>query len=256
MAGYQLFFSGLNEPSAATSLEMWFPEICENSSYTFLEKGPNDNYGTLVSWLIGDMNRWPKTSIHGNQEWQPFPKSGDRNAESVWLGTETNSPVMPCDLARAERYQGNDIQMGDGEMWHIPSAQKLPHKYKLGGDGEAVRVVEERFSQFYDRAMELMAETFTRINMWDDVKNAIKVPDSLSNQDQIETITVQDGIAFCSMALSLNYRITREIALMLGLLDEQSNQQVVLATFEMQEILSVLSDDQKKTEDRVTIPVG
>lgn len=253
MAGYVLFIKGANSATAAAQLEpLGLGDLgAGDLMATSVDSGPNQTHesGAIVGWLKGDGSD-PKLQIHPEQTWIPLPAKGSRKKEDVWLGYEKNRPVSPSDLARRELMPGNLVRLRDLNDWLIPAAQQLPRTFGLGDDGQVTREVEPRFRAYFDRAFSAVQEVFRPFGIWND-ENGFK--DDIEPNDEIKTVTIQDGTKLACEALSINYRLNYEIALMLGLLDDKSLVGVIACTFDMPEIFAV--EQQKKKEEVVSIPV-
>ncbi len=254
MASYLIFIKGANTATAKNRLiECGLEDLgIDNLMITHVEQGPNAdrNSGALCGWLKGSSDD-PVMIVSDSQTWLSLPANGNRPEGEVWIGFEKTRPIRPKDLARKQMMPGTNIRLRDGQEWLIPAAQQLPRTLGLGSEGEIQREVETRYRSYFDRAFKAMQEVFRPFGMWND-ENGFK--EDIEPTDEIKTITIEDGTKLACEALSINYRLNYEVALMLGLLDENCLVGIVACTFDMPDIFQV--DQQKKKEEEVvSIPV-
>jgi len=138
----------------------------------------------------------------------------------------------------------------DCNDWLIPAAQQLPRTLGLGDDGKVTREVESRYQAYFDSSFAAMQQVFRPFGIWNDEQG---FKDDIEPNDEIKTVTIQEGTTLACEALSINYRLNYEIALLLGLLDDKSLVGIIACTFDMPEIFDV--ERQKKKEEVVSIPV-
>lgn len=254
MASYLIFIKGANSANAKQFLTRFGLDDVglDNLMITHVEAGPNPDQssGALCGWMKGNGDD-ARMQISDSQVWKPMPQNGKRAEGDVWIGTEPLRPVTPRDLAREHMRPGTKVTLRDTREWLIPAAQQLPRTLSLGGEGTVEREVESRYKSYFDRAFSAMQQVFRPFGIWNDEKG---FDTKIEPTDEIKTITIEDGAHLAGDALSINYRLNYEVALMLDLLDEQCLVGIIACTFDMPEIFQV--DQQKKKEEAVvSIPV-
>lgn len=252
MASYLLYVKNANSTNAVSKLKQYGLSDLgfDNVMTTVVESAPDrsPDGGAICGWMKGSSDDAVMT-YNSNQQWVPFPSNGSRGEGDVWIGFEPGRPVMPGDIARKSMNAGNSVCLADGNEWLIPAAQELPKKLGLGSGGEATLDVEPEFKEYYDKAFNAMQQVFKPFGMWND---SVGFAEDIEPTDEIKTVTIEDGARLAGIALSINYRLNYEVALLLGLLNERCLIGVIACTFDMPTIFDV--DQQKKKKDVVSIP--
>ncbi len=254
MASYLIFIKGANSANAKQHLkDFGLSDLgLDGLMSTHVDAGPNPekNSGVICGWMNGNSED-PRMQISDSQLWKPMPENGNRAEGDVWVGVEPLRPVTPKDLARKQMRPGTKVTLRDSNEWLIPAAQQLPRTLSLGSEGSVEREVEERYRGYFDRAFNAMQQVFRPFGIWNDEQG---FNTNIEPTDEIKTITIEDGTHLAGEALSINYRLNYEVALMLGLLGEQCLVGIIACTFDMPEIFQVESQ-KKKEEEVVSIPV-
>lgn len=127
------------------------------------------------------------------QTWVPGP------GKRYWLGYETALRPGPADLERDRRILGEDVELEDGNLWHVPKARlsvcdtpplTLPHVYGVDADGNATEVVRQDCMALWEAASEYWA-----------------VLCALAEKDAEVTMSYDRQFEIVCMALGANYRV-------------------------------------------------
>ena len=212
--------------------------------------GPNNQPGMMGTW-----RQHSPEIINPPSDAQAIPKWRSFN-DAYWIGWDPDRPPMPVELARKEQFTANPVILGDGNIWMIPVAQRLPHKHRLSPDGIGwVRRISRQYEEFYEQAQRHMLSIFRDLDILDIAQGA-RLSENLSQEElkATHTIHLTECDRFCADALAINYRMHMSVIDVLDLFDDQSVVRTVLAVIDMQDILAVR--DEKKSEDVVDIPLG
>ena len=159
----------------------------------------------------------------------PVPVEGRAPSPArFWLGRPREDRLTPADLARPKLQLGADVVLADGHVWHVPIARQLPQLLGLNDAGEWTGVVVPQYRAFYDAAWAALD--------W-------LAPDETG----VCRVDAQQGADFAAAALSINYRINRDVASFLGLLTSESIFEVSRAVIEFDAIVAAGAAAQKKT---------
>ena len=125
----------------------------------------------------------------------------------------------------------------------------MPHEYGLNDDGELARQVQAEFADYWQQSEQYAVQFFKAIDLLETLRAA-----KGGDPEEVIEFTLADTWAFCCRALSINYRVTPEIADFLGLLADGPMRDVCKAAIELPVLLDV--NREKKKADVVGIPVG
>lgn len=234
------------------------------------EPGPGNTPGLLLQWLdaAAPPARQARLGYHPDQQdWQPLPAfklDGELKPKgTAWLGIEKDRPVTPQDLLRRGdragevRYRGNPVKLGDGNDWLLPDQFLLPMEFAIDPDtGEDTKVVTGAAQPVWEKMQQAFAAAKTSFlkeqqAMWDELpeseRSGLDAPEKFS-ADVVEWTEnqVQD---YCVWALSLNYRVTKLIAVRLHLFNDQNLWPSFYSIINWQ-VMWPLQKALKKTEDR------
>lgn len=164
-------------------------DLAQGAFWRWMDRAtPDGGRGVMFGWPVeGAMG--PIKFMPEDQEWIPAAPFGDLPAGRYLVGFWKASPPTPGELRRPRFYGGRNIALADGNEWAVPRVADLPHAYVLDGGFLCLkprRGFEEIVSQ---------AETWEAIFR---TPNA-KVPAS-------------DLFEYAVSVLSLNHRLTREVA--------------------------------------------
>lgn len=196
--------------------------------------------GTFCSW-----GNAPKTAL---SEWR-WERCG-----TWFMGIDPGNPPTPFDLRAKQVYSGFDITLNDGHIWHIPHYQRVEHSFQIDENGEVVRAPAPHFREFTRRCEMMMETLFYAIDMVELIEENGKMRPA----EEYKKITIKDGLHLAVEAISLNYRINAQIAVMLDLLTDQTVQTVLVNIVEMPEILreKSIKKFKKKRVSESVIDVG
>lgn len=152
-------------------------------------KGPDGKAGLLVATpaATGKVLFDPAA-----QAWRRVPGS------DLWVGLPNGATVRPEQLARRERFDGQPVELADGQAWLIPRLvgvlehrpSSVPRRFDLDEAGEPVVTVHERYRDLVERA-------------W---PHWLEFVGELGEQP---APTVKDSLDLAADALALNYRLSR-----------------------------------------------
>ena len=141
------------------------------------------------------------------QDWLPAAPEGELAAGRYWLGVWRKQKPGPEDLQRATVNDGPPLALRDGRHWVIPIADYLPKLMTINrqtGD-EELRPLPEHLS-FVEKTNELF-----RLLMSDDFHREL---------EETFRVVIPRGLSYAAEALSVNYRVNRDLVDMLGLIGE------------------------------------
>lgn len=228
MSGFLIFVpDGKPSPSSQPFLRgLERPEDAVLTQVPASVPGPDGITGCL--WYLRDsLNPTSQPSkiayLKDAQTWRRGP-NGD-----FWIGFTKGSPPRPSDLVRRTVFDGQVIDLNDGNAWLIANGTSLPTDFDLGDDGKLVERVKTPWKETYERTMA-----------------ALEIAKRIVAENSSVTAENRDEVAqFCGEMLSLNYRLTPAIAVMLGLWDAST---LTLALFLATDVrtLQQLMDSKKK----------
>jgi hypothetical protein len=136
MAGFLYFLEGARENQARDILPK--RGLGHVVSDRLAKRGTNTGPGGRPGLVVADSRRvtagkvgfWPET-----QTWRKVP-----GHEDAWVGAVDGELPGPEDLARPAMVAGEDVELGDGRLWHVPHAidyegPGLDRVMELGEDG-------------------------------------------------------------------------------------------------------------------------
>ena len=205
-------------------------------------RGPDNLAGMVFGWPIGAGKSVP-LGHYPNIKWTPNHDS------KFWLGVDPEDPPQPIDLIRKVTIIGSQVTLGDGFTWNMPTLSRLPSSYALGSDGELTQTVKAEFKRLHDSSLSVVTEILRQFDMVELIREKKPELDQYAIQ-----VSVDDGLKLVAAALSINYRINFEIAIMLGMFDQSAAARALIELIELRELKIVQS--QKKNLDPVIIPAG
>ena len=153
--------------------------------------GP-EGTGKLVWWppLAGP----PKFGYRPDeQDWRPAVKTETHAAGAYWIGFWQHSPPKPAELERPHTFEVSPVKLGDGQVWHIPAAARLPKKVGFTPDGKNTWTIKDQFRQFWEESVGFYRQFMT--------------VDPANSELRIDG----DWIAYILRAMRLCYRMTPEV---------------------------------------------
>lgn len=203
--------------------------------------GPDGGAGRVFSWptpsapenqYLPDRYKW----VAGQGGRLPGQWSSRAAAGGYWVGLRKGSPPTPEDLALPERFAGRELTLGDGQVWTVPAAAKLPRAYRLR-DGIWTSEVRAEFRMFWDDSV-----------VWFERSRPALEGRATS------IVAPPEWIDYVLSALALNYRLLPEVASELGLLGTDNAFDAILATVSGHLLLEVAAE--KKSPDAACTPAG
>jgi len=239
MSGFAIYLPGLIDfgQSELETLGVWdlctdkFPETSPISQH-----GPDGGSGCLLCWRVGNIEiEFPLSVDLDKQDWEKAP------GKDYWIGFLKDRHPTPMDLMRQPQFGGIETKLSDQQTWLIPVAKDLPHKSGVGEDGKYRRIVDDRFRDYFQKTEGYILALFAGAT-------------GETNGDGNIEISLSDTYEFSSLALSINYRLNRELISVLEILDDAAMIEIIRVASDYAETLHVL--EQKKTADLTSIPAG
>lgn len=210
------FVPGL--PGKVNEIDAWKDRI-DGAIKRECKAGPNGQPGVILA----------DKSYPGVAGYFPNQQRWEQDGE-LWVGHLVDRPTTPELLARSTKISGHAVRLGDGNDWTIPAAYRspemgvwqagLPRAFGVDHDGQwcygeikpGYRDLWEAASRFYNAWISLIAKSSDK-----------------DKTDEETTLSLPDELDIASLAIETNYRVGRREISMLGLLDEQTAGQVLLA---------------------------
>lgn len=151
--------------------------------------------GLICSWGAP-----PPLRLLEQLHWLPAMPLDGLPAERYFLGLDDLRPPTPMDVLKPQPFEGSPVRLGDGQMWVIPHAGKLPfdliREQKTGAFQFQPR---PQFYGFWTRCLEMQQQL-------DAAQSPADLPGEIQQAEFVEE------------ALRLNYRLTPELIAYLRLL--------------------------------------
>lgn len=187
-----------------------------------INNGPDGGAGALAFWDALSQDRVPRPTINKeSQVWQAAKPCGDLQAGRFWLGYEKSRPPTPECLSRRHQHPGEAVTLNDGNEWLIPVARQLPRVLGLDESGNVGSRVDDSYREFFEQA-------YAIFDLFD------------LTGDGNATLPHKDGYEFASLALSINYRVNRDVCDFLGLIGTKSLFDIPKVVCELEKLLPVL----------------
>lgn len=182
------------------------PELAAGAHYTALERGPDGQRGTLITWPTPHRPCPPRfderhlTDPDGSDQiWAPAVEAaeGALAAGRYWIGIDRARPPSEEDLRRPRPVPSVAVRMNDGGYWLLPLIDQLPGVLvpRRSGVWETLPSAEH-------------APLLASATIWRRV---------FEDFDSGATLSLGDLAEFVTSGLALNYRITREVVGLLRL---------------------------------------
>lgn len=178
--------------------------------------GPGDLPGQIWSWggavpaYLPDQQTW--TAVKKGQ---------------FFFGVSNNSPPEAKEMMRRRPVDGLTHVMGDGNSWIIPSVFRLPAVFDIDEAGELTKKPHPRFNAFVDECN------------W-------ALDNVLAGVVDLDQLDWKRGFQFVVMALAINYRVTWEIAVLLGIVEENAIPTLMAKATDADRVRKVMDDLNKK----------
>lgn len=231
MAGFLIYIPGARGAAPEHLAKVGLADLAGDAAPAckdVLERGPDGGRGVVCWWDDpAHPDRTPRGGVFLDaQRWAPAKAFPEKSlaAGRFWLGCEKKEKPRPADLERRQLQPGADVRLADGQLWHVPIAWQLPQLLGLADDGRVASRPVAKYRGFWDAAWRAMD--------WFRPNSAGKC-----------SIDFEPGYDFCCQALSINYRVNRDVADFLGLIDTDALFAIPKAVVE----LEMLVEAEKKT---------
>jgi len=190
-----------------------------------ISNGPGGGPGVIFYWLGGE--RLPGY-FPASQTWHVAKPDAQRNLPAgrfqICLDGATPETLIRHPKARLD---GFPVELGDGHEYIVPSGIKLPFRFAMGDQGETIRLPTRKVERIHERTL------------W-----AFRTLEA-SMQAGIE-IDFEESISYAAEMLSVNYRVNREICLLLGLFDGQNVGRLMARSTDLEKLLAIAQEVKKK----------
>lgn len=162
--------------------------------------------GAVFAWRTPGAHRWGFEP--DEQTWIAAAADPERDlpAGRYYVGCWNASPPTPRDLSRRYQERGDFLKLGDGHDWLVPVAADLPRDLLLQDDGSLKFELQR---QFYDYGV--------AVDAW-----SRRVEHLNSESTDGNPVSFEETFRFALQALSINYRITPEVAAHLRLFSDRT----------------------------------
>lgn len=166
-----------------------------------LENGPDGGSGVIAGWgELGKITAYrPASQVWHKVVKQTLADGTVLDAGRAWIGWDRDDPPTPENLARRKQMTGSRLRLADGHEWLIPIARHLPMLLGLADDETVSRTVIPQYRKFWQDSYGMLTHFTTE-----------------SAEVGIDPVV---GIDYCASALAVNYRMNRDLASCLSLLD-------------------------------------
>ena len=173
------------EALAAVGLD----SLSAGAEFVTVQAGPTGGRGIIFGWPVNGQHAARCSYRPEEQDWIPAAHHGDEPAARYFIGFWKDSPPRAGELARRRVYGGISVTLGDGCEWTVPACRDLPHAMRLLPGGEWGVAPTDQFAPY------VVAAKHFELQLLGDARPGLI--------EQVE---------FAIRALSLNYRLTREVA--------------------------------------------
>ena len=236
MAGYLIYIDGGDSPA---TIETFLDVASERWANTPVSgKGPSGNSGGQL-WHINatEPQHWPHLEYApDNQVWRSGPGG------KYWIGWSKTASVSPEDLRRTDIVNGPLCRLNDDHFWMIVSGFDLPCDFGLGDDGAVSEQTKPEFVPLYEAT----------VKAFDLAKEALKIEDAIPIDETNRTEVAQ----FVCRMLSVNYYLSFEIAMLLGLFDLPSLWRGLVLATDAKMINDLIDEEQKKRVAEIESATG
>lgn len=205
--------------------------------------GPDGQAGLVLAEdrLVGRVGYYPD-----NQTWHDFG--------ALWVGVETDRPApTPESLQRARIIRGHRVRLTDQQQWEIPVARAmletptglspaiaLPLQCRIDQDGRWVRdAVVADYADLWRIACD----------WWDSFVPSSRDESAATSTEKTAVVFSFDAIlSSASTVLSVNYHLPPQAISALGLFDEVSAREILMAVIDWP---TVVAFSKKKVSSRL-----
>ena len=140
--------------------------------------------------------------------------------EKLWIGTDTEHPIEPADLARKRHHAGYEIELAD-QTWMVPVIRNpeggtgLPQDWNVGPGGEVTETIQAQYEKVWEEWVSVVAVFFSEVD---------PAPADVFQMDRDE------AMLRCLDVLSINYRFDRHEQNLLHLISSETWQTILSAS--------------------------
>lgn len=209
MAGLLFFLPGLQQPAKAWAAfeECGDSDLVVRSMSSTVEDGGPEGAGLLLG------NSGHNSYDAKRQEWV---KS---DSGPYWIGYDKDARPAPADLERDPMLNGHKVQLGDGNYWLIPVARHYVELDEANALMWAIAFPQRRkFKDGHWTHGDVVAryrDLWAMVMRMDDMAER----DHGGDEGAFDDLTIDDTTGMIVEALSVNYRMSAEIASLLDLID-------------------------------------
>ena len=178
-------------------------------------RGPGDLPGQVWAW--GDAI---PAYLPDRQTW-----TADKQGR-FWLGITTELPPTPQQIMRRNPIKGPALPLTDGHEWVVPNVEQLPCGFAMDDQGEVIRVPLAPYRHFASEC-EWALDSITAAAKGEDVTEWLRT------------------FEFAALALSLNYRLHRNLLLMLDPLTEEHPVQITVGAIDRKKFLAAINPQRE-----------
>mgnify|MGYP000364328152 CR=1 FL=1 len=217
MNSYLLFLP--NAKNRATALqEASLSSVAGGEKWFESPSTPSDEPGLFCAW--GDPKN-PANDVAlvydpSRQTWKRGPGG------KWWLGIQNDRRPGPNDLRRANQIGGKLVTLADGNEWVMPNVISLPAVFDLDDNGNEVKRTRDEWRHIEERAG------------W-----ALGVLVESARSRLMDESTCR---RYVGEMLSVNYRVTPEIAYLLGLIDSETWVVAMASTVDAERMLKLRAE--------------
>jgi len=179
--------------------------------------GPGGFSGVLLSAIPPGVD---PPRIHFKPEFQEW---AEVIPEKLWIGTDTEHPIEPADLARKRQHAGYQIELA-GQTWTVPVIRNpeggtgLPQDWNAGGNGDVTETIQAQYQRAWDEFASVVDVFFSE----DD-----SAPAGVFQMDRGEAMNR------CLDVLLINYRFDRREQNLLHLIGSETWQTILSAAVDL-----------------------
>jgi hypothetical protein len=256
MAGFLLWFPGKSGITNQTLDDCGLADFHRDKGPEWfpLESGPDRRGGLLAIWRTGEQGRDPSPAILPTQDWQPCRANQAIGLAkgAYWIGLDKQRPLQPSDIQRSgELHPGYWLKLSDGQEWHVPTANMLPHTHGIGEDGQYERQIAARYAAFWERSREFAEQIFTALGQ---LELAQELHGKRAPQKTVIELPLSQLFDLAIEALAFNYRINAELATRLKLLDDNALRNIPMLIVDLPQL--VTHEQKKKGRPRSRSPLA
>lgn len=199
MGGFLYFIPGVQAVNEKVLRDKGLGDRLSVFTSMQVQAGPGEKAGMLVRANVPESaaSKERKTRFGyypDEQEWS--------EVNGIWVGITKANPPGPEDLARDELESGYDVELNDGNTWHIPSARAFTKVLTVGPDGAIHAESLPKYEAFSRKAERLFALYY-----------GCSSPEE--RDDLLKEISALDMFSLCVDAIAVNYRVgTAEVSLL------------------------------------------